>query len=48
MNNLNEKAEEFDVNKAFEAFKKKVDGMNIEERKEYFKKMGLKIELENK
>ena len=48
MTELNESTKKFNVDGAFEAFKEKVDNMTIDERKEYFKKMGLKIELENK
>lgn len=48
MTKLNVSTKEFNEKAAFEAFKEKVDGMTIEERKEYYKKMGLKIEVENK
>lgn len=48
MTELIESTKEFNVDAAFESFKEKVDNMTIDERKEYFKKMGLKIEVDNK
>ena len=34
-----------DTNKAFLAFKEKLDNMSVEERKEYLKKMGFKYSI---
>lgn len=48
MTELNAYTKLFNEKAALESFKEKLDGMNIEERKEYFKKMGLKIEVDNK
>ena len=48
MTDFNASTEEFNEKAAFEAFKEKVDNMTIDERKEYYKKMGLKIDIENK
>lgn len=48
MTEIDESIYGFNVNEAFEAFKKKVENMTLEERKEYFEKMGLKINIENK